>query len=637
MDPLTRELSRRQFLKATGAAGLAVGLGGIVAACSSGSSTTSAPSAAAASAAAASAAASSAPSATAAPNGTFNWMTWSDHWYQAQLDAVASTYGIKASATSFSDNIDAYTKLKEVGGQLDMVSGDALWVPHYYESGLIEAWDINSLKVAQQLYSVARSFPIWTKPEGYLGYPFGWSPVQIYYDPAHVSPAPDSWEVLLDPKYAKRVIVEDQPVEIMAYMGKLAGAKDPYNMTPDEISQAKGLLKQLKPNVLPRVCRASGLTGIVSRGLIPPITGLTLRWYAEMVRDGAIHAAVFNSIEVAAIVTLLATIIGTMAAFPLVRGGIRSPGTGRLLFTMPIMIPGVLIGIGIINVPPGHPSTPPVVLGHEFVGRIRAAGPTVRGAVIGTRVVVDPDPKCGSCDSCRGGRPANCTKIVALGVHRDGALARFVTTPVATVYPISETVPAQLAALVEPLACVVNGTNRAALRPGERVVVFGAGAIGCLFVAVLRAAGASSIVAVEPSLHRAPVAHALGADIVVTPEEWSARRTQLVSGGADVVVDAVGSVLPQAIDAAGIGARVVVFGMNGNARPQVHQIEIVEKGLSILGSYISNFTFPVAIRPVESGQLNLAPMITATLPLDETPAGLARIRSGEAMKIIITP
>ena len=83
-----------------------------------------------------------------APTGTFNWMTWGDHWYQAQVDAIAATNNIKTNATLFSDNIDAYTKVKQVGGQLDMVSGDALWVPHYFESGLIEAWDINSLKVA---------------------------------------------------------------------------------------------------------------------------------------------------------------------------------------------------------------------------------------------------------------------------------------------------------------------------------------------------------------------------------------------------------------------------------------------------------------------------------------------------------
>ena len=136
---------------------------------------------------------------------------------------------------------------------------------------------------------------------------------------------------------------------------------------------------------------------------------------------------------------------------------------------------------------------------------------------------------------------------------------------------------------------------------------------------------------------RGPVARAVGADVVLTPDEWAKQRAEIMPRGADVVVDAVGSVLPGAIDAAAMGARVVVFGMNGNARPPVHQVEIVEKGLTILGSYISNFTFPAAIRLVESGELNLAPMISGVIALEETEAGIARIRSGEAVKIVIKP
>jgi spermidine/putrescine transport system permease protein len=79
-----------------------------------------------------------------------------------------------------------------------------------------------------------------------------------------------------------------------------------------------------------------------------PITGLTTHWYEKMLTDSAIHSALFNSVLVAVIVSLLATLIGTMAAFPLVRGGIRFPGTARILFTLPIMIPGVLIGLGLL-------------------------------------------------------------------------------------------------------------------------------------------------------------------------------------------------------------------------------------------------------------------------------------------------
>jgi len=79
-----------------------------------------------------------------------------------------------------------------------------------------------------------------------------------------------------------------------------------------------------------------------------PITGLTLHWYEKMLSDSGIHTALFNSIQVAVIVAILATIIGTMAAFPLVRGGIRFPGAARILFTLPIMIPGVLLGLGLL-------------------------------------------------------------------------------------------------------------------------------------------------------------------------------------------------------------------------------------------------------------------------------------------------
>jgi spermidine/putrescine-binding protein len=245
-DPM-RDYSRRRFLQLMGAAGAAVGLGGIAAACSSAASSALAPTTAPT---AAGSGAAASPSAAAAPTGTFNWMTWGDHSYPAQLDQIAKTANIKTNQTLFSDNIEAYTKLKEVGGQLDMVSGDALWVPHYFENGLTEAFDLASLPVSKQLYSIAQSFAIWTNPAGYLGYPFGWSPIQIYYDPAKVSPAPDSWEVLLDPKYKKRIVTEDQAVEVMAYMGKLTGAKSSYSMTPEEIAKAKEALIRFKPNVL---------------------------------------------------------------------------------------------------------------------------------------------------------------------------------------------------------------------------------------------------------------------------------------------------------------------------------------------------------------------------------------------------
>ena len=293
--------------------------------------------------------------------------------------------------------------------------------------------------------------------------------------------------------------------------------------------------------------------------------------------------------------------------------------------------------VQILNEPPGHPATPGTIMGHEFIGHVTACGPGVTDVRVGQRVAVDPDPKCGACASCRAGRPANCLNLSALGIFRDGALASHVKAPAAAVFALGDGPAPEIAALIEPLACVVNGANRAAVRPGEAAVIFGAGPIGCLFAAVLKASGASPLIVVEPNASRAAVALAVGADRAVMPEELATVRHELLPNGADIVVDAVGSLLPAAIETAGMGGRIILFGMNGNARPAVHQVEITEKGLTIHGTYITNFTFPAAIRLVESGQLNLRPIVSEVLPLERTAEGIADLRSGEATKVVITP
>ena len=291
----------------------------------------------------------------------------------------------------------------------------------------------------------------------------------------------------------------------------------------------------------------------------------------------------------------------------------------------------------ILNVPPGHPATPGVILGHEFIGHAVAVGQSVRELRVGQRVVVDPDPKCGTCHFCRTGRPANCANVVALGSFADGALARLTKAPASSVYAISEELPPPVAALIEPLACVVNGTNRAAPRPGESAVVFGAGTIGCLFTSLLIAAGAAPVVVVEPSAARRRVAGAVGAHHVLPPEEFARRRPELLPLGAEILIDAVGTQFAAAIEHAALGARIVLFGQNANALPAIKQYTITERSLTILGSYITTYTFPTAIRLVEQGKLPLAAIVSRVLGLDDIVQGLALLRSGEATKVVITP
>lgn len=290
----------------------------------------------------------------------------------------------------------------------------------------------------------------------------------------------------------------------------------------------------------------------------------------------------------------------------------------------------------ILMTPPGHPAEPGTILGHELVGQIEAVGPAAT-AEVGQRVIVDTDPKCGVCEACRAGRPANCRNVVAIGIFRDGALASHVVAPSSALHPIADHVPAHLAALAEPLACVVNAVRRLAPRAGESAVILGGGAIGCLFLASLRANGVSPIVVIEPNQERAAVARTMGADVVAAPDELAATMDRDLPDGADIVVEAVGRLFAEAIEIAALGARIVLFGMDGSARPPIHQVEITERSLTVMGSYVSNFTYPEAIRMLERGTLDLEPMVSAIMPLTQTLEAFELLRSGSATKVVIQP
>jgi (R,R)-butanediol dehydrogenase / meso-butanediol dehydrogenase / diacetyl reductase len=106
-------------------------------------------------------------------------------------------------------------------------------------------------------------------------------------------------------------------------------------------------------------------------------------------------------------------------------------------------------------------------------------------------------------------------------------------------------------------------------------------------------------------------------------------------GGADVVVDAVGSLVSAGLEAVATGGRLVLIGMNSNARAEIAQNDITRRGISLLGSYITNFTFPTAIRLLERGQPDLSPIVTHRLGLDEVRDGLELLRTGEALKVVI--
>lgn len=295
--------------------------------------------------------------------------------------------------------------------------------------------------------------------------------------------------------------------------------------------------------------------------------------------------------------------------------------------------------VHILAVPPGHPASPGVILGHEYTGEVLRIGDRVTHVAPGDRVVIDPSIWCGSCAYCQRGLTNLCERMEGIGIVRHGGFAAFSVVPARAVYKISPTVAPEIAALAEPLADVLSGVRKLRPTPGESALVLGAGPIGLLYTLLLHAAGAQPLIVAEISEYRAARARAGGADRVIDPREADlAAAVRRATGlGVDMVVDAVGTLLEEGVRCVRKGGRVVLFGMNEHARPVLKQFDITKNEYQILGSYIARGTFPQAVSLLESGRIDFRPLVTHRLPLREIHQGIELLRRGEALKIAVMP
>jgi threonine dehydrogenase-like Zn-dependent dehydrogenase len=303
----------------------------------------------------------------------------------------------------------------------------------------------------------------------------------------------------------------------------------------------------------------------------------------------------------------------------------------------------------ILQVPPAHPAKVGAILGHEFTGEIAEVGREVQGIAVGDHVLVDPHPGCGVCEECRAGHPDRCIPLYSsaaapghsatIGIFSDGAMTSYVVVPAHALHRVDPEVPSHLAALAEPLACIVSASRKLKVQPGDTVVVLGAGPIGLLYASFFRACGAARILVSEPSEYRRAAAMEIGADRVVDPqhEDLAAVVRGEMPGGAHVVVEAVGPLLPLAIELAKAGGRILQFGHDELARPQVPVAEIVRKELVIHGAFIGKFAFSELPGILASGVLPLEKIVSHRLPLSRVHEGLELLRAGRAIKVVLHP
>ncbi len=283
---------------------------------------------------------------------------------------------------------------------------------------------------------------------------------------------------------------------------------------------------------------------------------------------------------------------------------------------------------------------PPVVIGHEYTGEVVAVGDGVEDLAVGDRVAIDPNISCGRCRYCQRGAIHMCEWLTALGVDIDGGFAEYSLAPRAQCYPFDENLSAVEAAMTEPLACCVHGIDLAEIAPGDRVAVIGGGAIGLMLAQLARFSGASQVLVSDPLSKRRQLALELGADAVVDPLlEDPLASGGCLRGGADVVIEAVGSkdTTRQAIDWAARGATVLWFGVTppGQTVP-VEPNLLFRKELTVRGARINPHTHSRALALLESGRVQVAPLITDTIALERLPELLDN-GSGQAIKTVVVP
>lgn len=265
-----------------------------------------------------------------------------------------------------------------------------------------------------------------------------------------------------------------------------------------------------------------------------------------------------------------------------------------------------------------------MIMGHEFAGRIVALGSDVSHLAIGQRVAAFPAVGCGSCEACAVGNWILCPTAERV----TGGFGQYVAIPAAATIPLADELSAADGALVEPLTVSLYGVRMAALQPGERVLVLGAGTIALAAIYWARRLGAGRIVAMSRSPHRAELALAMGADAFVAYGEHElAEAAEALGGPADHVFECVGveGMLAKAIGHARLMGKVHSLGLCMGPDALVPMLAGIRGVTLSFPTGYSPRDFTYAANAMLGGHVDPKIMISKTVGLDEFPALFDRL------------
>ncbi len=291
----------------------------------------------------------------------------------------------------------------------------------------------------------------------------------------------------------------------------------------------------------------------------------------------------------------------------------------------------------------------PLVLGHEFTGRVVEIGSSVPdGAVeIGDRVAVNPIQSCHRCDSCRSGKPQFCSNLSVLGVTTNGAFAETARTHVSHAYKVPDSLSNSQAAFIEMLAAAVNAVDRAGIRSGDVVMISGPGPVGLSMVQLAKHQGAQ-VVLTGTRDQRLEIGRSLGADLIINVADSSsphhADPAEAMEGTygqlADRLIVATSSLKAheEVFTLSAPGATIVYMAVTGPkdtvAVPLLDNL-VADRKIEFALWY--PYQWPRTIKLLQRGIVDTSQILNATAKLDDLVNAIGRqvAREGGAIKTIV--
>lgn len=284
---------------------------------------------------------------------------------------------------------------------------------------------------------------------------------------------------------------------------------------------------------------------------------------------------------------------------------------------------------------------PPLITGHEFVGRVEAFGEGVQGLTKGQRVSAEGHIICGTCKYCRTGQGHICQNVKIIGVDTDGAFADYIVMPWGNVWPVDSRIPDRHAAIFDPLGNAMHTVTSENIM-GKTVLIVGAGAIGLFAIPMCKTMGAERVIVAEPNAFRRDLAQKVGADLVIdtTKEKIpDAVKAQVDPNGVDVMLEMSGhpNGFREGLQSVAGAGTAVLLGIPSEPLAIDWAEDVIFKAIKIVGvngrrmfdTWYQTQRFLIHHGPT------IEPILTHSMKLEQFDEGFTLLRSASAGKIVL--